>query len=106
MTIEAALEILRGRMDDLGYRKNYYPQIKHLVLQPNEFREINAYNQLWILVDDSADISVTGEMGVFDLSLQNINELKYEFQGLIKIKNQVAGITHLRFVVGVPKHKK
>ena len=106
MTIESAIEILRGRMDDLWFRKNYYPQIRHIVLQPGEIRELKAYNQLWILVDESGDVSITGEMGVFDLSLKNVNELKYEFQGLIKIKNYAFGITHLRFVAGVPKHKR
>jgi len=106
MTIDTAIEILRGRMDDLGYRENYYPHIKHFVLQPGEIREVNAYNQLWILADESGDVSVSGEMGVFDLSLKNVNELKYEFQGLIRIKNYASAITHLRFVAGIPKHKK
>lgn len=106
MTIESAIEILRGRMNDLGYRRNYYPHIKHFVLQAGEIREVNAFNQLWILVDESGDVNVTGEMGVYDLSLKNVNELKYEFQGIIRIKNHASAITHLRFVAGIPKHKK
>ena len=106
MTIESAIEILRGRMNDLGYKENYYPQVKHFVLQPGELREVNAFNQLWILADEPDDVNVSGEMGVYDLSLKNVNELKYEFQGLIKIKNYAPAITHLRFVAGIPKHKK
>ncbi|MBI2968901.1 MAG: hypothetical protein HYY40_13960 [Bacteroidetes bacterium] len=106
MTIDSAIEILKGRMDDLGYRKSHYMQIKHFVLHPGELREVNAYNQLWILADESADVNVAGEMGVYDLSLKNVNELKYEFQGSIKIKNNAPGITRLRFVAGIPKHKK
>jgi hypothetical protein len=106
MTIDTAIEILKGRMQDLGYRKNYYPQIRHFVLQAGEIREVNAFNQLWILVDESSDFSISGEMGVYDLTLKNVNELKYEFQGLIRIKNYASGITHLRFVAGIPKHKK
>lgn len=105
MTIDTAIEILKGRMKDRGYGENYYLQIRHLVLQAGETREVNAYNQVWILVDESNDISVSGETGVYDLALENINELAYEFQGSVRITNYANGITHLRFAAGIPKHK-
>ncbi|MBI3502303.1 MAG: hypothetical protein HY063_10965 [Bacteroidetes bacterium] len=105
MTVESAFEILQNRMNDLGFCKNYYPELIHLVLQPGETVERNAYNQLWILVDEIDSVNVSSDFGVFDLSLKNANELKYEHQGKIKIKNYASAIVHLRFAMGIMKHK-
>ena|ERR1035437_11155994 len=105
MTVEIAKDYLKKRMRYLGFGENYYEDFKHIVLQPNEIRFEDGYNELWILAEDTADVRVESRIAVFDLSAANINEQKYEHQGKIKIQNYSAGINHVRFIRAIIKHK-
>jgi hypothetical protein len=99
MTIDLALEYIPKRMTELGYAKEDYAlKIRHLVFEPGEQGNIDAYNQLYILVEEAEDISVNSELGRFDLSSLNTNEMQYEHQGQIKIKNQSVQVRHIRFI--------
>lgn len=106
MTIALALEYIPRRMQELGYGNNYYIRFRHLVLQPGEKQEISAFNQLYILVNETDDVNITSETGTFDLSLRNANEMQYEHQGVIKIYNNSRDLNHLRFIQVIPKNKK
>ncbi len=104
MTIEIALEyIIPQRMQELGIGKNYVARIEHLALQPSETKTISAYNEFYFLGEDTDNVQVSSETGVFDLSLRNANKMQYEHQGEITIKNYLSGINHLRFVQVIPK---
>lgn len=105
MTINLALEYIPRRMRELGYGSDYYLRFRHLVLQPSEELEIPAFNQFFILVEEAQDMSVKSEFGIFDLSLSNVNEMLYEHQGQVKIKNNAAALRHIRFIQVIPKHK-
>ena len=105
MTINLAIEYIPRRMKELGVGNNYHLRFRHLVLQPGEQLEIPAFNQLFILVEEVSDISINSEFGAFDLSMGNTNEMHYEHQGQIKIKNYAVGINHVRFIQVIPKHK-
>lgn len=105
MTINLALEYIPRRMRELGFGSEYYLRFRHLVLQPSEEVEIAAYNQFYILVEEAEDVSVKSEFGIFDLSLKNANEMLYEHQGQINIKNYTPAIKHIRFIQVIPKHK-
>ena len=52
MTINLALEYIPRRMQELGYKGNYYIRFRHLVLQANEEQTIDAYNQFYYLVEE------------------------------------------------------
>jgi hypothetical protein len=104
MTIDFALDHIPRRMRELGYGDAYYTEFRHLVLSPLETRQIEGYNQYWMLIDEPGDVSIVSEFGVFDLSLQNTNELKHEHQGLITVKNYLSGTNHLRFIQVIPMH--
>ena len=106
MTINLALEYIPRRMSELGFGSKYYLRFRHLVLQAAEEREVEAYNQFFILVEEASDVKVESEFGIFNLSLNNANEMLYEHQGLIRIKNLASGINHIRFIQVIPKHKK
>jgi hypothetical protein len=106
MTINLALEYIPRRMEELGFGNEYYLRFRHLVMQPSEEREMQAYNQFFILAEEAVDVKVESEFGIFDLSLKNANEMLYEHQGLIRIKNLASGINHIRFIQVIPKHKK
>ena len=92
-------------MQELGYKGNYYIRFRHLVLQANEEQTIDAYNQFYYLVEEAQNVRVESETGIFDLSESTTNEMQYEHQSKIQIKNYASGINHLRFIQVIPKHK-
>lgn len=103
MTIDLALEYIPRRMAELGHGDNYHIRFRHLVLQTNETLEIEAFTQIYLLVEEAVEVSVTSEMGVFDLSTYDANELVYEHLGTIVIRNLAAAPRHVRFIQVIPK---
>ena len=103
MTIDLALQYIPKRMQELGIDDNYHLRMRHLVLQPQREININSYNQILLLVDEVNDIRVESDTGVFDLTETNVNELSYEHQGAVKIINQSALISRIRFIQVIPK---
>lgn len=101
MTINLALEYIPRRMAELGH-KNYHIRFRHLVLPALESVEIEAYNHIYLLVEEASDVQVSSELGVFDLSLENSNEMQYEHQALIKITNYAIVTRHIRFIQVIP----
>ena len=106
MTVALALEYIPQRMEELGHGRNYYIRFRHIVMQPDEQIEIIAYNQLYILVDESENINIKSDFGIYDLSNDKTNEQFYEHQGTILIKNYSATVTHLRFIQVIPKNNR
>jgi hypothetical protein len=104
MTTALALEYIPRRMKELGYDSRYYIRFRHLVLQPNEQLEIEAFNQLYILVDEPSDCSINSDFGIYDASFDLTNEQLYEHQGIIQLINHSSSINHLRFIQVIPEH--
>lgn len=99
MTELFAKEEAHKRMEELGYTKNdYYMKYQHLVFQPNEHRDIEAYNQFYFLIDTPDNINVISDFGLYDLSFDRTNAQDYEHQGFISIHNYSANINHIRFL--------
>ena len=103
MTIALAIEYIPRRMKDLSIA-DYYLRFRHLVLQPTEVVEIDAYNQFFILVDEVSSISIISDFGVYDLSDPNTNEQSYEHQGSIVLQNFSSGPASVRFIQVIPKN--
>jgi hypothetical protein len=73
-------------------------------LQPGENVEIEAWQELFLLLQEVCDIQISSDFGVFDLSADNASELQYEHQGLITMKNTSSAATvHVRFMQAIPK---
>ena len=106
MTINLALEYIPRRMRELGYGRDYHLRFRHLLLQAQQILEVDATNQIYLLVEEAEDISVQSESGTFDLSLQNINEFQYEHHGKITIENQSTQRRHIRFIQIILKKKQ
>lgn len=104
MTIEFALAYIPRRMEELGFGNRYYMKPRHLVLQSGEKREIEGYNQYFLLVDTVSEVSINSEFGCYDLMMMETNEQQYEHRGLITINNHSQEIKHLRFIQVIPKH--
>jgi hypothetical protein len=107
MTIDLALEYIPKRMLELGYgRKDYSLRFRHFVFKASEQIRIDAFNQLYILVEEAEDIAISSELGLFDLSSLTTNEMQYEHQGQIKISNQSVQVRHVRFIQIIFKTNK
>ena len=102
MTVSIALEYIPRRMEKLGHGKDYYINFRHIVLQPNEKVEIEAFNQFYILIDEPENVAIRSDFGIYDLSNEKTNEQFYEHQGTILIKNYSATVSHLRFIQVIP----
>ena len=104
MTINLALEYIPKRMEELGFKNNYSLRFRHLVLQPNENQLIQAFNQLFYLVEEAENVRVESENGVFDLSEGATNEMQYEHQNHIQLINYSSDLRHVRFIQVIPNH--
>lgn len=99
MNTDLALSLIESRMRDMGYTpKEYSISFKHFVLQGNERREVEAYNELYFLEHDPEDVSIQSDFGFYDLSFQKTNEMKYEHQGNIGLQNLSGSTNHIRFI--------
>lgn len=58
------------------------------------------------MIEPNDTVSVKSDFGVYDLAAININELQYEHQGNIRIRNYAAVTQHIRFIQIIPKTKK
>lgn len=106
MTIELALEYIPNRMEELGHGDKYHIRFRHFVLQPKEKRKLHAGNQIFILIEPGEAISVESDFGIYDLSVDNVNELQYEHQGEMNIRNYAGFTQHIRFIQVIPKNDK
>jgi hypothetical protein len=103
MTVALAIEYIPRRMKALGYNNDYNIRFRHFVLQPKERKKIHADNQLFILIEPNDTVSVKSDFGIYDLAAINVNELQYEHQGNIRIRNYAGVTQHIRFIQVIPK---
>ncbi len=101
-----ALEFIGSKMRDMGYQKDeYLIFFRHLVLRPSEIRTIEAFNQYYFLIEPNDTISITSDMGLYDLFDETLNEQIYEHQGMIKLTNLTAQTNQVKFIQVLPKNK-
>jgi hypothetical protein len=108
MVKELISEYIRSRMEKLNYGTDYYIDFRHIVLQPGQHKDIEAYNELYVLVEPVDNINIKSDFGLFDLSFDRIDELQYVHQGFISIHNYSITLNHVQFVQVTPilKSKK
>ena len=104
MTINFALAYIPKKMLELGINDQYIIQFRHLVIQPNDILNINAYNEYYLLIQAGNDLKVVSEFGIYDLFDATINEQQYEHQGKITITNPSDSIKYIKFIQVIPKH--
>jgi hypothetical protein len=99
MTIALALEYIKRRTE----LQDSTIQFRHFVLQPKERIMVQANQQLFVLVDPAPMVSVKSDFGIYDLSANAVNEMHYEHQGKIRIRNNSATTQHIQFIQVMPK---
>lgn len=105
MTQALALEYIPRRMKELGVNDDYSIRFRHFMLKSEETIVIEADNQFFILTEETTSITITSEMGYYDLSEALSNEQSYEHQGTITLKNNSSYTVHLRFIQVIPNNK-
>lgn len=103
MTLDTAWDYARRRMDELGHGDRYILRMRHFVLPPGQPVEIDARDQLFILIEPTDTITVESAFGLFDLSTDSTNELQYEHSGTITLTNNAPIIHHLRLLQIIPQ---
>jgi hypothetical protein len=103
MTVALALEYIPRRMKELGYGTAYSIRFRHLVLRPGEKRKINGYGEIFLLVNATSDITIKSEFGIYDPVSEAINELQYEHQGMIRVRNYSSQQQAVQFIQLIPQ---
>jgi hypothetical protein len=98
MTTALALEYLRGRMAELGFADKYYIRLRHYVLLPKQAITIHADVHVFLLIQPPVMVRVQSEYGIHDLTVDNVNELQYEHQGIIEVENYASYLQHVQFI--------
>lgn len=105
MTIELAIDYIRRRMAELGFGDSYHLRFRHFVLKAKQEVKVDGDNQLFILVDPKDSVSVHSVFGIYDITIDTVNELQYEHQGKIRLRNNSTIVQHVRFIQVIPKDK-
>ena len=105
MTVELAIQYIPKRMEELGYGNDYTMRFRHFVLQPKERIKIHADNQLFVLIEPNDAVGVKSDFGLYDVAAINTNEMQYEHQGNIRIRNDASITQHVRFIQLIPKRQ-
>ena len=102
MTSDLALDYIARRMEEMGHGSRYLLRFRHVLLNVAEAREITAYNQIFLLIDPVATVRIESDVGLFDITETNANELQYEHRGRIRLHNQSLSPTNVRFLQAIP----
>lgn len=105
MNIALALEYIPRRMRELGHGNNYTIKYRHIVLTASETLSIEAGNDIYLLVEENSGITISSELGVYDLSDQGLNELIHEHQGSITITNNSKDQARVKLIQIVPQNQ-
>ncbi len=107
ISLDFAEKYVSSRANELAYKNGYALRLRHLVIKPQETREIKAYNQLYFMVHAEDDLMVIADFGYFNPQDTKTNEQLYEFKGKIQITNSHStDVRNVKFIQIVPKAKK
>jgi hypothetical protein len=102
MTSDLALDYISRRMAEMGYGKKYLLRFRHILLKVAETREITGYNQIFLLIEPMSTIRIESDVGLFDITEDQANEMQYEHRGRIRITNLSLSPTNARFIQAIP----
>ncbi|MCR9171918.1 MAG: hypothetical protein NXI10_05470 [bacterium] len=107
MTEGAAYKIGEKMMNERGLcEKDFIVRYRHLVLDINEIRVLEAENQLFILIDYNYAVKIKSKAGVYDQADLGIDEQQHVHRGRISLINTIARRSEIRFLQLIPIQKK
>ncbi len=103
MKAELAEGHIKRRMEELGRGNNYRTRHRHFVLSPDEQRTIDGGTHLFVLIEEDDNCRVQSDVGVYDISETNANELHHEHQGKILLSSNSPFTTHIQMIQVITK---
>jgi hypothetical protein len=86
MTEQFILHFVPQRVRQLGFR-NYHLRYRDLVIESNGRLELQAYNELFFIVDDPPGLIVESDYGLFDSTDDPLPDNVHQHRGEIVIRN-------------------
>lgn len=86
-----------GRLAELGYRK-YYERHRDFVLEAGATLNIEAYNELYFVVDDPLGVVIESRYGMYDSTEDLLAESVHEHRGEITIMNPGTVSRRVKFI--------
>lgn len=87
MTEGIAIEVARHTMHEWGVGENYLMRYRHYTLGPLYFVDIDAQNEVFILLTPDDFTQVSSQIGMFQLVQVGIQEQQYVHTGKIRVDN-------------------
>ena len=87
----------KARVKERGYT-NYRLVFRDLQLQPNESRTVNAYNEIWLLLESDEGVRVASDYGIYDYKNANLMEQIHEHADRITLVNTLNTKQNVRFL--------
>lgn len=105
MEATLANNYVERRMVELGYPK-YLLRYRELLLGPGEHLQIDASGELYLLIG-SIDgwVTIQSDLGIYNSSITNTNELAHEHTGLMIVRNPVGVPSRVRFLQAIPLNR-
>jgi hypothetical protein len=104
MTPEITLAYLQRRAKELKLENTYTFRLRHFVLMPKAQKKVSGQGQRFFLVEPVEDVKIESQSGIFDMTIDNTNELVYEHLGDLRLRNHAPSVRHIRFLQLIPNN--
>lgn len=89
--------LIPGRMRELGFSR-YHERLRDLTLEPGSIMRVDAYNELYFIVDDPPGVIVESDYGRYDSSDAPVGESIHQHRGEIIIRNPGTEKRRIKFI--------
>jgi hypothetical protein len=97
MTEEFIIRYAEQRAKERGYDK-FLMRYHDLVIQGEETKEINAFNEIYFLISADAGISIQSDYGEYDYGNLSLSENVHEHADQIRITNYTSSTKRVQFI--------
>jgi hypothetical protein len=97
MSEEFILRYAEQRVKERGYDK-FLMRYHDLLIQGEEIKEINAFNEIYFLITADEGISIRSDYGEYDYSNSSLSENVHEHADQIRITNHTSSAKRTRFI--------
>lgn len=97
MTEQFILSYIPVRVKQLGYQ-NYLIRYRDLSIPPETIRIIEAYTDLYFIIDDPEGIIVESDYGIYDATEARTTENTHQHKGEISIRNDHFDTKRIKFI--------
>lgn len=97
MTESYIHQVIPQRLRELAFSK-YHERHRDFVLEAGSIIQVDAYNELYFIVDDPIGLVVESDYGMYDSTDNPLPENIHQHRGEIVIRNPGAGKRRIKFI--------